>query len=192
MYLKDFLKPDFKILNLQPLIEEQLYTGVYLLILNARTIPPHLCLTVSGKVYGISTKGPTFDKDVNIYLNHIKKHNVESVFVKLKLPSVYTDEQMLSSVRRVVKAYPRVDVGAATCLSPIKEFMHSTYQTEVHDVHLLFDLLPKLQAQNIIEGYYQMNLDNAMLKGELLMKRYSVFEVNEAVIKALPKVIKGV
>lgn len=181
--------PDFKILNLQTLIEEQLYEGVYLLILNARTVPPHLSLTVAGKVYGISTKGPTFDKDVNIYLNHIRKHNVESVFVKLKLPAVYSDEQMLASVRQVVKAYPRVDIGAATCLSPIKDFMSSAYQTEVHDVHLIFDLLPKLQEQGIIEGYFQMNLEGAMAAGELLMKRYSVFEVNEAIHKALPKVL---
>lgn len=180
---------DFKILDLQPLVEEQLYEGVYLLILNARTVPPHLSLTVSGKVYGISTKGPTFDKDVNIYLNHIRKHNVESVFVKLKLPAVYSDEQMLNSVRQVVKAYPRVDIGAATCLSPIKDFMSSAYQTEVHDVHLIFDLLPKLQQQDIIEGYYQMNLEDAMIKGELLMKRYTVFEVNEAIHKALPKIV---
>ena len=63
--------------------------------------------------------------------------------------------------------------------------MNSAYQTEVHDVHLLFDLLPKLQSQNIIEGYYQMNLDDAMRKGELSMKRYSVFEVNEAIHKSL-------
>lgn len=180
---------DFKILNLQSLVEEQLYEGVYLLILNARTVPPHLSLTVSGKVYGISTKGPTFDKDVDVYLNHIKKQNVESVFVKLKLPSVYSDVQMLDAVRQVVKAYPRVDIGAATCLSPIKDFMSSAYQTEVHDVHLIFDLLPKLQSQGVIEGYYQMNLDDAMAKGELLMKRYTVFEVNEAIHKALPTVL---
>ncbi len=180
---------DFKILNLQSLVEEQLYEGVYLLILNARTVPPHLSLTVSGKVYGISTKGPTFDKDVDVYLNHIKKQNVESVFVKLKLPSVYSDVQMLDAVRQVVKAYPRVDIGAATCLSPIKDFMSSAYQTEVHDVHLIFDLLPKLQSQGVIEGCYQMNLDGAMAKGELLMKRYTVFEVNEAIHKALPKVM---
>lgn len=180
---------DFKILNLQSLVEEQLYEGVYLLILNARTVPPHLSLTVSGKVYGISTKGPTFDKDVDVYLNHIKKQNVESVFVKLKLPSVYSDVQMLDAVRQVVKAYPRVDIGAATCLSPIKDFMSSAYQTEVHDVHLIFDLLPKLQSQGVIEGYYQMNLDDAMAKGELLMKRYTVFEVNEVIHKALPTVL---
>ena len=181
--------PDFKILNLKPLNEQELYQGVYLLILNARTVPPHLSLTVSGKVYGINTKGPTFDKDVNLYLNYIKKHTIESVFIQLKLPVLYTDEDMLSSVREVIKAYPRVDVGEATCLSPIKDFMSSAYQTEVHDVHLLFDLLPKLQAQNVIEGYYQMNLDEAMRKGELLMKRYSVFEVNEAIHKALSGVI---
>jgi len=181
---------DFKILNLQPLKEEQLYEGVYLLILNARLVPPHLLLTVAGKVYGISTKGPSFDKDVNIYLNHIKKRNIESVFVKLKLPSIYTDKQMLDSVREVVKAYPRVDIGAATCLSPIKDFMNFNYQTEVHDVHLIFDLLPKLQEQDIIEGYYQMNLEFVMNRGDLLMKRYTVFEVNEAIHDALPKVFR--
>lgn len=180
---------DFQILDLLPLKDEQLQEGVYLLIMNARTVPPHLLLTVSGKVYGISTKGPSFDQSVGVYLNLIKKKNIESVFVKLKLPAVYTDEQMLSSVRSIVKAYPRVDIGAATCLSPIKLFMNQMYSTEVHDVHLIFDLLPKLKSQGVIEGYYQKNLDDAMKKGELLMKRYTVFEVNEAIINALPKVI---
>lgn len=178
---------DFKINNLLPLTEEQLYEGVYLLILNARHVPPHLALTVSGKVYGISTKGPSFDKDVKVYLNHIKKYQTETVFVKLKLPSVYTDDQMLDKVRSIVKAYPRVDIGAATCLSPIKDFMSFNYQTEIHDVHLIFDLLPKLQAQNVIEGYFHMFLGEALLKGELTMERYGVFEVNEAIHKALPK-----
>lgn len=179
---------DFKILDLLPLHEEQLKEGVYLLILNARTVPPHLLLTVSGKVYGISTKGPSFDTSVDVYMNYVKKKCVESVFVKLKLPAIYTDKQMLDSVRSIVKAYPRVDIGAATCLSPIKDFMSEVYSTEIHDVHLIFDLLPKLKSQGVIEGYYQMNLDDAMAKGELLMKRYSVFEVNEAIHKALPKV----
>lgn len=179
---------EYKILDLLPLEEKQLDDGVYLLILNARTVPPHLLLTVSGKVYGISTKGPSFDQSVDVYLNYVKKKNIESVFVKLKLPAIYTDDQMLDSVRSIVKAYPRVDIGAATCLSPIKDFMNQIYSTEVHDVHLIFDLLPKLKSQNIIEGYFQLNLDDAMAKGELLMKKYSVFEVNEAIIKALPKV----
>lgn len=184
------LENQFVIQNLQILNEDELYNGVYLLILHARTVPPHLSLTVMGKVYGISTKGPSFDKDVNIYLNYIKKHNVETVFVRLALPAVYTDQQMLSAVRSVVKAYPRVDIGAATCLSPIKDFMQGAYSTEVHDVHLIFDLLPKLQQQGVIEGYYQMNLEDAMASGELKMKRYSVFEVNEAIHEALPKVIR--
>lgn len=181
---------EYRILDLLPLADKQLNDGVYLLILNARTVPPHLLLTVSGKVYGISTKGPSFDQSVDVYLNYVKKKNIESVFVKLKLPAIYTDDQMLDSVRSIVKAYPRVDIGAATCLSPIKDFMNEIYSTEVHDVHLIFDLLPKLKSQNIIEGYFQMNLDDAMAKGELLMKRYSVFEVNEAIINALPKVFK--
>ena len=77
--------PDFKILNLQTLNEKQLYNGVYLLILNARNVPPHLSLTVSGKVYGISTKGPTFDKDVNLYLNYIRKYEYQLNFRQLFL-----------------------------------------------------------------------------------------------------------
>tara|TARA_Y100000766_G_C18820590_1_gene562764 strand:- start:39 stop:611 length:573 start_codon:yes stop_codon:yes gene_type:complete len=189
MSLKEILMPDFKILNLYPLDEQKLYDGVYLIILNARNVPPHLSLTVSGKVYGISIKGPTFDKDVNVYLNYIRKHNIESIFVQLKLPIVYTDIEMLSAVRKVIKAYPRVDIGLATCLSPIKDFMSSAYKTDIHDVHLIFDLLPKLKEQDVIEGYYQMNLNEAVKNGQLLMKRYSFFDVNEAIHKSLSKQI---
>ena len=187
MFLKEILMPDFKIFNLYPLDEKKLYDGVYLIILNARNVPPHLSLTVSGKVYGISIKGPTFDKDINLYLNYIRKYNIESIFVRLKLPVVYTDIEMLNAVRKIIQVYPRVDVGFATCLSPIKDFMSSVYQTDIHDVNLIFDLLPKLKEQNVIEGYYYMNLNEALKNGQLLMRRYSFFDVNEAIYKSISK-----
>ena len=88
---------------------------------------------------------------VNVYLNYIRKHNIESIFVQLKLPIVYTDIEMLSAVRKVIKAYPRVDIGLATCLSPIKDFMSSAYKTDIHDVHLIFDLL-RFKIVEIFKG----------------------------------------
>ena len=74
------------------------------------------------------------------------------------MPPVFTMKKLMDEIRSCTLAYPRADIGIATCLTPIKDFCHSIYDTETKNVNLIFDLLPKLQERKIMRDCYQINL----------------------------------
>lgn len=171
----------YKLQGVDSFKKEYLKGGVFLVLLNALKVPPHLLLVVSGKVFSISTLGPSLDESVERYLNFIHKRRIPSVFVKLALPPVFTQEELLGKIRTITSSYPRVDIGVATCLNPIKDFCSDIYDVDKHQVNLVFDLLDGLKQQKAIEAYYQINMDEVARQGEINLEKYSVFEVNEAI-----------
>jgi hypothetical protein len=171
----------YKLHGVSQFKKEYLKQGVYLVLLNALKVPPHLLLVVSGKVFSISTLGPSLDEDVEKYIRLIEKHQLATLFVKLSLPEIFTHDDLLEKVRTITSSYPRVDVGLATCLNPIKDFCSDIYAVDKDQINLVFDLLDELQLQKSIEGYFHLNLDQTIHKGEMSMDKYSVFEVNEAI-----------
>ena len=171
----------YKFSQVQLFKRAYLSEGVYLVLLNALKVPPHLLLVVSGKVFSISTLGPSLDEDMEKYMRLIEKNRMATVFVKLSLPQLFTQADLFSKVRAVTRSYPRVDVGLATCLSPIADFCTDVYAVNKSQIHLVFDLLDELKNKDAVEGYYHMNLDDQLREGEVLVNQYSVFEVNEAI-----------
>ena len=171
----------YKLQGVNNFKKEYLKEGVYLILLNALNVPPHLLLVVSGKVFSITTLGPSLDEEVEKYLRLIEKRKLPTLFVKLALPDIFTKEDLLEKVRSITSSYPRVDIGLATCLNPIKDFCSDIYAVDKKQINLVFDLLDELQLQKSIEGYFHMNLDHEIHQGEISMDKYSVFEVNEAI-----------
>ena len=175
---------NYQISDIEQLDEVYLKEGVFLVLMHALNVPPHLLLIVSGKVFSISTLGPAVDEDVQRYLNLIKKKSIKTLFVKMNLPQVFTKEELQRKVREITLAYPRVDVGLATCLSPIKDFCHDFVNIDKSGVLLVFDLLDSLKSHQAIAACYHLNLESELIESKLLLKRYSVFEVNEAIFSA--------
>ena len=172
----------FKIANIKPLLHDEfLNSGIYLHIVNATTVPPHLVLSINGKVFSLSTKGPSLDGNMEQTLRFLKFKKVKTLFVKLKLPLLVTQEDLLHKIRLITSAYPRVDVGMATCLTPIKDFCNEVYFTNTNDVQLIFDLLPRLSDQELVEEIYHLHLEDDIKENSLLINKYSVFEVNECI-----------
>ncbi len=172
----------FEIANIKPLPNDELLNfGIYLHIVNATTIPPHLVLSINGKVFSLSTKGPVLDGNMEQNLRFLKYKKVKTLFVKLKLPPLVTQEDLLHKIRMITSAYPRVDVGVATCLTPIKDFCKKIYETDASGVQLIFDLLPRLSDKELVEDVFHLHLAADLHGDVLLMDRYSVFEVNECI-----------
>lgn len=175
---------DYQLQQLSLFDKTHLQEGVYLVLLDALAVPPHLLLIVSGKVFSISTLGPALDQDFEKYDRLIHKKKIPTIFIKLSLPVVFTQEMLLDKIRSITQSYPRVDIGIATCLSPIKDFCGEVYQVEKKPVKLVFDLLDGLKKQNAIESYHHLFLDQELHNGNIFLNRYSVFEVNEAIHSA--------
>ncbi len=177
----------FNIHQLQNLNQSELKQGVFVVLLDALKVPPHLLLIVSGKFFSISTLGASLDEDVDKYINFIQRKKTPAVFVKLCMPEIFTHEDLLKKVRKITQSYPKVDVGIATCLSPLRDFCSEVYSTDKSKISLIFDLLDSLKNQNVIEAYFQMNLEQELQNGTLSLDKYSVFEVNEAIYGAIKR-----
>lgn len=175
------MKSNYDFSNLQEINNELLKEGVYVVLLNVFASPPHLLLYVSGRVFSINTLGPKLDEQVEKYDRYIRKNNVPSIFVKLELPQVFTNEHLLDKIRSITSSYPRVDIGVATCLNPIKDFCGEILSVEKSQIHLVFDLLDELKQKKAIQGYYHLNLESALENGSLSLQKYSIFDVNEAI-----------
>lgn len=167
--------------NLLPANDTLLKNDVFLVLLYARRIPPHLLISVNGKIFSLNLSGPTVDGELPALLTLIRKKNIETVFIRLALPLLFTLEQLKEEIRACTLAYPRVDIGIATCLSPIKDFCHSVYDTETKNVNLIFDLLPKLQERNAMKDCYYMNLRLSPASNSFEIKTYEVNDVYEAI-----------
>ena len=147
------MQSSYKISNLLPATEAVLMNDVYLVLLYATRIPPHLLVSVNGKIFTLSVKGATVDGELPALLTLIHQEEHRSRFYSSQASEAafaFTMEQLKEEIRNCPR-YPRADIGIATCLTPIKDFCHSIYDTETKNVNLIFDLLPKLQERNAIK-----------------------------------------
>ena len=167
--------------NILPANDSLLLNDIYLVLLYATRIPPHLLVSVNGKIFSLNLKGTTVDGELSTLLRLIRKKRIETIFIRLSLPPLFTIEQLKEEIRTCTLAYPRVDIGIATCLSPIKDFCHTIYDTETKNVNLIFDLLPKLQERNAMKDCYQMNLRLSPNINSFELRKYKVNDVYEAI-----------
>jgi hypothetical protein len=168
---------EYKISNLSAGSETLLLNDVYL-------VPPHLAVTVNGKLFTLSVKGPTVEGDLRPLLRMIRQRAIETIFIKLSVPHLFTVHQLNEEIRKYVLAYPRVDVGLATCLAPIRDFCGSVYHAETRNVNFIYDLLPRLEALNVIDTCYHLNLDRYLHKETFLMRKYTMDDINQEIRKA--------
>lgn len=171
----------YKISNVLPATEAVLMNEVYLVLLHATRVPPHLLVSVNGKIFTLSVKGATVDGELPALITLIRRKNIETLFIRLALPPLFTLEQLKKEIRNCTLAYPRADIGIATCLTPIKDFCHSVYETGSRNVNLIFDLLPKLQERNAMQGCFHLNMEKHLSGSSFALDMYEVNDVYEAI-----------
>lgn len=141
----------YKVVINQSFKEEDLDKGVYIAVIHATRIPPHIGLVVDKKYHSLSIKG----QDINIPVSALVKNSmirkIPSLFIKIKPHTTFSAHYLSEHFITNVQQFPRVDIGVATCLSPIKLFFEETYGLEMKEVNYLYELLPVLQSEGLIE-----------------------------------------
>lgn len=175
------IKNQYIIPNIVPASEVALMSDVYLVVLYATRIPPHLAVAVNGKLFTLTIKGATVDGELSALLKLIRRRNIDTIFIKLSVPPVFTLHQLHNEIRKYTLAYPRVDVGIATCLSPIKDFCAGVYEAQMQHVNYLFDLLPKLYERNVISSCSHLNLDRFLIADSFYLSKYNMNDIYEGI-----------
>ncbi|MCB0431169.1 MAG: hypothetical protein H6585_05870 [Flavobacteriales bacterium] len=164
--------------------EFHLNKDVFLILLHARRVPPHIYLSVAGKIFSLGVKGPMVDGHMAQMLRFIKSQRAETLFIELMLPPVFSIPQLLERIRKITLGYNRVDEGITTCLTPVRDFCDEVYGTGKSDVNLIFDLLPKLQKRQVVGAIYQQHLGHVISQGCFAMNRYVVADIYESIYRA--------
>lgn len=176
--------PGFTLHSILPLKEEYLMQDVFLVLLHANRIPPHVVILIAGRVFTLTVKGATVDSEIESLIRLIRRGNIETVFVKLNVPPLFTLDQLREQIRKLILAYPRVEVGVATCLDPIKEFCGKIYDPEAGKVNFVYELLPKLEKSGVINASFHLYMDKFLYNGAYGISKYSMNDIFEGIRKA--------
>jgi len=156
-----------------PLLEN----NIFLVLMNVIKVPPHLALSVNGKHFSLSTKGPVIEGNMGALISLIKQKNIPSLFIQLKFPLIFSYSDLQREIISHFTLHPSVNENI-TCLTPIRSFCSSVYETEMKNVSLVFDLLQTLSSKQLTGSVFHYNLNQHVKNGEFYMPLYSFGDVH--------------
>lgn len=139
--------------------EQDLLKGLYIAVIHAVRIPPHIGMVVDKKYHSLSIKGQDVNTSVAALVKNSSIRKISTLFIKIKSHPTFSDIYLREHFITNVQSFNRVDIGIATCLSPIKLFFDEVYNVSMKDVNYLYQLLPLLEAEGLIESVSSMNID---------------------------------
>ena len=159
--------------------EEELRTGVYLVIVHALRVPPHIGMIVDGQYHSLSIKGQELDVPVEAFVRNTSLRRIPALFVKIG-PAAASAGALKALLNGFIRQFPKVEAGKSTCLSPVKLFFEAAYGVPVRDVRYVFELLPELEAKSLIAGVSSLYIEGNRLQ----LPVYSMDDINGGIAKA--------
>lgn len=167
--------------------EDQLKKGVYLVLLNANQIPPHIGLLIDNMYHSLTIKGRELNISGSVLLKNISLRKICTVFIKLKKHPVFSNNFLNESFIEQVKLFDKVNENKNTCMSPVRLFMEEFYVIPGKNAHLIFDLLAALTENDFIERTYGTNMDE-LKRNIFYLQTYNETDLQKQIIKELQKI----
>ena len=153
---------------------EDLNEGLYIFMYRATRIPPHLGIINNGKLFEITLKGPNVNYPASRFVDIIKSKYTKTIFFKLSVPE---NEYLINeTIEEKVWKYNKVSLSTS-CLFPIKDFLENTYNIDVQQASFIFELLPVLKKEGLIERVFQLNMERHMNDNVIELSTYTQEEI---------------
>jgi hypothetical protein len=157
--------------------KQELQKGIYIVIVHATRIPPHIGMIINGNYHSLSIKGQNINTPVSTLLKNSSLRKIPTVFIKIKPHPTFSDLYLNEHFITNVQQFKRVDTGIATCLSPLKLFFDEAYYLSMQNVNYLYELLPLLESKGLIESAGSMNVDEINYQ----LPVYTIKEINAGI-----------
>lgn len=165
---------------------EDVKKGVYLVLLYANQIPPHIGLLIDNVYHSLTIKGQELNINGNVLLKNISLRKIPTVFIKLKKHPVFSSNHLNETFIEQVKLFDKVNNNTNTCLSPIRLFFDEFYAIPKEDIKLVFDLLAALTTNDFIQITYGAHL-GALKENIYYLQSYNQGELKRQIKKELQK-----
>jgi len=157
--------------------ELNLLEGTFIVVLKATSVPPHIGMIVGGCYHSLSIKGQDIKTPVSALIKNIQLRAIPSLFIEIKTPAAFNEIYMMNRFIEKIKQFKRVDIGVATCLSPLKLYFEEEYAIPMIDIIYLYELLPRLEGHQLILNSGSLFIDEN--KYELPV--YSMKQIDEEI-----------
>lgn len=160
---------------------EKLSKGVWLCLLHASRIPPHVGLMINGNYNSLTIK----DREMNVasvaLLKTISQKKIESLFIKLVKHPVFSDEHQLNIFQEQLQQFTSVKPYEASCLSPIKLFAEEFYALPCNEEELVFDFVDRLNDNDYITEVVGLNIKEMNNENVFTFKTYNHAQLQELI-----------
>lgn len=175
---------EYIISDIVPADDVLLQKGTYIVVLHATTKPPHLLLLIEGEMFSLGVKGPKMAMPLAAQLRIIKSKKIASLFFKLETAVFVHNNQLFKAAKTHTLAYSRVEMGIATCLSPIKNFCSAIFDIDIRNVNYIFDLLPVLYKHHHIQSCSHYNMQKHLTGTDFHLEKYIMEDIYNSIVQA--------
>ena len=161
--------------NVNELNKEVLQKGTFIILLHAASIPPHLGIIKDGFYYSIHAKGQTIKEPIKVILRAINLKKIKTLFVKIN------DSDNELNLIPYFEKYPSVISGKVTCLNPLRDVFKHEYKVDTSAVKFVFHLIPVLDAKNLVDRFFHLNMNNEIENENFSLKTYTLADINNRI-----------
>ena len=153
--------------------------GIWLVILHAQRIPPHVGLCFDNNYCSLNIKGKEINIPAEIMLKSISLQKKESLFFELKAHPVFSNSYLHENFLLHLNTFEKVGDKNSTCFTPIRCFFEENYQLRNEKLTLLTDLFPELLENEFVRKIYSLNLKGDLKENSFQFQTYSQQELIE-------------
>ena len=156
----------------------KLQKGLWIVIINAARIPPHIGLLFNGSYSSLNIKGVEKDIDIAVLLRTIEMQSIKAVFVKVSNHPVFSIGFLHEHFLHEVEKYEKVS-AENTCFKPVRTFFQENYVLWNNEMEFLYQLFPALYSNGMIDYAMGLNIDEVLKDDAFVLKAYSSKEIED-------------
>lgn len=164
----------------RPTYLEELKESFGIFMYRATRIPPHLGWFINGKVYDVTTVGPTIGLDLTSFYQTSIKRKAEVVFIALDEVKLTHLMDLEAKIEAAVRYHERVS-EVKSCLAPILDVLEKIASIQPNEAPFFFDLYPILQKKSLIKYTAQLGLDKKVVENRLELKTYTQEDIKDCI-----------
>ncbi|MFL5752058.1 MAG: hypothetical protein ACJ76F_01520 [Bacteroidia bacterium] len=157
---------------------DKLQKGLWIVLVNASRIPPHVGMIFNGKYNSLNVTGQETDINVLALVKRLELQKIKSVFIKLKQHPVFSLDYLHEHFKIQVEKYEKVESGIATCFTPVRTFFTENYALHEQELEYLYHLFPALYEQEVISEAFTLNMEKTW-GGHFHIKAYSMQDIDD-------------
>ncbi len=174
----------FVLHSILPGSEKDFSNGIYIILFNATSLPPHLLLSIDGEIYSITDSGRQTGSPLEKLVGFIKRKNVPALFIEWKAANC---DAVKKSAKEQFLNYDRVIEGKVSCLFPIRDVVATILGEEMKQANFIFELLPLMEKVNALGEIFELNMANTLTNGNFELLTYTQAQMSTALQPASGK-----